>query len=90
MLLALSIVANNIPNAYSIGLSMQVLGKSFQRVGRIIWTLYGAVFYMLIAIPAVSDFNNTLSDFLLIIAYWLGPWVHYPYGGTLHFPSWEV
>jgi len=74
ILLALSIIANNIPNAYSIGLSMQVLGKSFQRVNRIIWTLYGAVFYMLMAIPAVSDFNNTLSDFLLIIAYWLGPW----------------
>jgi len=32
------------------------------------------VFYMLIAIPAVSDFNATLTDFLLIIAYWLGPW----------------
>jgi NCS1 nucleoside transporter family len=74
ILLALSIIANNIPNAYSIGLSMQVLGTSFQRVGRIMWTLYGAVFYMLIAIPAVSDFNNTLNDFLLIIAYWLGPW----------------
>lgn len=74
ILLALSIIANNIPNAYSIGLSMQVLGKSFQRVGRIMWTLFGALFYMLIAIPAVSNFNNTLSDFLLIIAYWLGPW----------------
>lgn len=74
LLLALSIVANNIPNAYSIGLSMQVLGKSFQRVGRIMWTLFAAVFYLLIAIPAVSNFNNTLSDFLLIIAYWLGPW----------------
>lgn len=74
ILLALSIIANNIPNAYSIGLSMQVLGKSFQRVGRIMWTLFAALFYMLIAIPAVSNFNNTLSDFLLIIAYWLGPW----------------
>ena len=74
ILLAMSIIANNIPNAYSIGLSMQVLGKSFQQVNRSMWTLYGAVFYMLIAIPAVSDFNNTLSDFLLIIAYWLGPW----------------
>ena len=74
ILLALSIIANNIPNAYSIGLSMQVLGKSFHRVNRTVWTLYGAVFYMLLAIPAVSDFNNTLSDFLLIIAYWLGPW----------------
>ena len=74
ILLALSIIANNIPNAYSIGLSMQVLSKTCQRVGRVIWTLFGAVFYMLIAIPAVSNFNNTLSNFLLIIAYWLGPW----------------
>ncbi|TMC91625.1 MAG: hypothetical protein E6J11_20015 [Chloroflexi bacterium] len=74
LLLALSIIANNIPNAYSIGLSMQVLGKSFQRVGRIMWTLFAAVFYLLIAIPAVPNFNNTLSDFLLIITYWLGPW----------------
>ena len=74
LLLALSIIANNIPNAYSIGLSMQVLGKSFQRVGRIMWTLFATVFYLLIAIPAVSDFNDTLTNFLLIIAYWLGPW----------------
>src|SRR5205807_4500995 len=74
LLLALSIIANNIPNAYSIGLSMQVLGKSFQRVGRIMWTLFAAVFYLLIAIPAVSDFNDTLTNFLLIIAYCLGPW----------------
>ena len=74
ILLALSIIANNIPNAYSLGLSMQVLSKTCQRVGRVTWTLFGAVFYMLIAIPAVSDFNTTLSNFLLIIAYWLGPW----------------
>jgi NCS1 nucleoside transporter family len=74
VLLALSIVANNIPNAYSLGLSMQVLGKPLQRVNRAIWTLFGAVLYMLIAIPAVGDFNGTLTDFLLIIAYWLGPW----------------
>lgn len=74
IVLALSIVANNIPNAYSIGLSMQVLSKTCHRVGRITWTLFGALFYMLIAIPAVSDFNATLTDFLLIIAYWLGPW----------------
>ena len=73
-LLALSIIANNIPNAYSLGLSMQMLGTSFQRVGRVVWTLYGAVIYMLISIPAVANFNATLTDFLLIIAYWLGPW----------------
>ncbi len=74
VLLALSVIANNIPNDYSLGLSMQVLGKSFQRVNRAIWTLIGAVVYILIAIPAAAHFNETLSSFLFLIAYWLAPW----------------
>jgi NCS1 nucleoside transporter family len=74
ILLALSIVANNIPNDYSLGLSMQVLGPWFQGVKRYIWTLIGAVIYVLIAVPAATNFNETLTNFLLIIAYWLGPW----------------
>ena len=74
LLLALSVVANNIPNDYSLGLSMQVLGRPFQRINRSVWALIGAVIYVLIAIPASSNFNETLSNFLLLIAYWLGPW----------------
>jgi purine-cytosine permease-like protein len=74
VLLALSVVANNIPNDYSLGLTMQVLGKPFQRINRAIWTLVGAVIYILIAIPSAANFSQTLTDFLLIVAYWLGPW----------------
>src|SRR6266436_5900984 len=74
LLLALSVVANNIPNDYSLGLSMHVLGKPFQRINRSVWALIGAVIYVLIAVPAASNFNETLSNFLLLIAYWLGPW----------------
>ncbi len=74
VLLALSIVANNIPNDYSLGLSVQVLGKAFQRVNRAIWTLIGAVIYIAIAIPAAGVFNQTLENFLFLVAYWLGPW----------------
>jgi NCS1 nucleoside transporter family len=74
VLLALSVVANNIPNDYSLGLSMQVLGKSFQRVNRAIWTLIGAVVYIIIAVSASSQFDQTLNNFLLLVAYWLGPW----------------
>jgi purine-cytosine permease-like protein len=72
--LALSVIANNIPNDYSLGLSMQVLGKAFQRVNRAVWTLIGAVVYVLIAVPAAKNFNGTLENFLLLVAYWLGPW----------------
>lgn len=74
VVLALSVIANNIPNAYSMGLSMQVLGKPFQRIDRSVWALAATIIYVLIALPAVANFNETLSNFLLIIAYWLGPW----------------
>ncbi len=74
ILLALSVVATNIPNDYSLGLSMQVLGRAFQRLDRAVWTLIGAVFYVLIAVPAATNFNQTLTNFLLLIAYWIGPW----------------
>jgi NCS1 nucleoside transporter family len=73
-LLALSVIANNVPNDYSLGLSVQVFGRPFQRVKRYVWTLIGAVIYVLIALPASANFAHTLTDFLLIIAYWLGPW----------------
>ncbi len=72
-LLALSVIANNIPNDYSLGLSMQVVGKWFQRVPRYIWTLIGAVVYVVIALIVGGSFNETLTSFLLLVAYWLGP-----------------
>jgi NCS1 nucleoside transporter family len=74
LLLALSVIANNIPNDYSLALSMQVLGGVFQRINRWVWTLAGSVAYVLIAMSASSNFNQTLENFLLMIAYWLGPW----------------
>lgn len=74
VLIALSVIANNVPNDYSLGLSMQVLGRPFQRTNRAVWTLVGAVIYVLIAIPAARNFALTLQSFLFIIAYWLGPW----------------
>ena len=76
-LLALSTVANNIPNDYSLGLSMQVLGKTFMRVPRYVWTLIGAVVYIALSIGLVatgSNFNETLNSFMLLVAYWLGPY----------------
>ncbi|HEV2583724.1 MAG TPA: hypothetical protein VGT44_22880, partial [Ktedonobacteraceae bacterium] len=72
LLLALSIVANNIPNDYSLGLSVQVFGKAFQQVKRYVWTLIGAVIYIVIAVIGSANFTATLSSFLLDVAYWLG------------------
>ena len=74
VLLALSVVANNIPNDYSLALSIQLLGAWFQRINRAVWTLIGSIIYVAIALPAANNFDTTLEGFLLLIAYWLGPW----------------
>src|SRR5256885_15911838 len=53
---------------------MQVLGRWFQSVKRYVWTLIGAVIYVIIALIGGRNFSATLESFLLVIAYWLGPW----------------
>ncbi|KAJ9132965.1 Purine-cytosine permease [Pleurostoma richardsiae] len=71
ILLALSIVANNCPNIYSVALSLQVLAKWTQRVPRFIWVFLGTCAYVAISIPGYSHFESWLENFMLIIGYWL-------------------
>jgi purine-cytosine permease-like protein len=75
--LVLSVIANNIPNDYSLGLTVQVLGQSWEAVKRWVWTIVGAVIYTAIALYVVAVRGLTvfesLTFFLLIISYWLGP-----------------
>jgi NCS1 nucleoside transporter family len=72
LLLAFSTIANNVPNDYSFALSTQVLGLSIRRW---ILTIVGAVAYVGVALLlAQGNFNFSLENFLLVIAYWLGAW----------------
>lgn len=74
MLLA-SLVANNTPNDYSLGLSLQLLGQRWQKVNRAIWTVLGSIAYVILALCIGTRFNEALTDFLLLITYWISPWV---------------
>lgn len=67
VVLALSIVANNCPNIYSVTFSLQVMGRWTQAVPRFIWTFIGTVVYCAIAIPGYSHFESVLEDFMLLI-----------------------
>ncbi|KAG9201207.1 hypothetical protein G6514_005936 [Epicoccum nigrum] len=72
VILALSIIANNCPNIYSVGLTIQVLGGRWtQRVPRFIWTAVGTGIYIAIAIPGYSHFEEVLENFMNFIGYWL-------------------
>jgi len=71
IILALTIIANNCPNIYSVALTVQVLAKWTQRVPRFIWTAVGTGIYIAIAIPGYDHFAETLTQFMDFIGYWL-------------------
>lgn len=71
VILALSIVANNCPNIYSVSLTVQVFGRWTQRIPRFIWTVVATGVYIAIAIPGYSHFETVLENFMNFIGYWL-------------------
>ena len=71
VILALSIIANNCPNIYSVALTVQVLARWTQRIPRFIWTGIGTAVYIAIAIPGYSHFEAVLENFMNFIGYWL-------------------
>ncbi|KAJ5233040.1 Purine-cytosine permease fcyB [Penicillium chermesinum] len=71
VILALSIVANNCPNIYSVSLTLQVLSRYTQRVPRFVWTFCASCVSLAIAIPGYSHFETVLTNFMDFIAYWL-------------------
>lgn len=71
VILALTIIANNCPNIYSISLTAQVLAHWTARVPRFIWTGVATGIYIAIAIPGYSHFETVLDNFMNFIGYWL-------------------
>lgn len=67
VILALSIIANNCPNIYSLTFSLQVMARWTQAVPRFIWTFVGTIVYCAIAIPGYSHFEQVLENFMLLI-----------------------
>lgn len=68
ILLALSIIANNCPNLYTVGLTAQVFGRWTQKVPRFVWTFVATCVYIAIAIPGYSDFEEVLENF---VSHWM-------------------
>lgn len=70
VILALSVIANNVPNTYSAALSIQALGKPFQKVPRFIWTVLVFLIYTIAGIIGRESFSAILSNLLSILSYW--------------------
>lgn len=67
VILALSIIANNCPNIYSVSLTAQVFGRWAQRVPRFVFTLIATGVYIAISIPGYSHFEEVLENFMNFI-----------------------
>ncbi|KAH7886412.1 permease for cytosine/purines, uracil, thiamine, allantoin-domain-containing protein [Phlebopus sp. FC_14] len=70
VLLALSVIANNIPNTYSTGLSVQALGRPFAVIPRFFWVFLAFVAYTVAGVAGRQHFSALLSNFLSILSYW--------------------
>lgn len=71
VLLALSIVGNNIPNMYSFALTFQVLGRYAQMIPRLFLVILGTVVYVVLSIVGASHFEEWLDTLLVLLSYWL-------------------
>ncbi|SCU91248.1 LANO_0D11166g1_1 [Lachancea nothofagi CBS 11611] len=75
VLLAMSTVANLIPNMYSIALCTQAMWEPLAKVPRVFWTCSGNLITLGIAIPAYYKFNEFMSNFMDAISYYLGIYI---------------
>ncbi|RCK55376.1 Purine-cytosine permease FCY2 [Candida viswanathii] len=71
VVLALSTVANNVPNMYSMALSAQTVWSQFGKIPRVFWTLCGNGATLAICIPAYYKFESVMENFMNLISYYL-------------------
>ena len=67
VILALSIVAGNCPNTYSLAFCLQSLTHHAESIPRFVLTFISTAVYTAIAIPAYSHFETVLQNLLLLI-----------------------
>lgn len=71
VILAFGIVANNIPNMYSLALTTQALHPWLQAIPRPFICLIGTIVYVVLAIVGVDHFESWLDTLLVMLSYWL-------------------
>lgn len=98
VLLALGIIACNVPNGYSVALSFQVISSALVKVPQWAWTILGCIVYTIIACFGANHFSDILENFLLILAYYAAPYamvilmehiVFRKHGSTYNLEDWN-
>lgn len=75
VILALSTIANNVPNMYTVAMSVQSIWEPFAKVPRIVWTVAGNGIALGISIPACYYFATFMQYFMDSISYYLAIYI---------------
>lgn len=75
VLIALGGIANTVPPRCSSGIYFQTLGRSFERVPRVIWNTIGVIIYTVCALAGRNSLAVIFTNFLALMGYWVGIWV---------------
>lgn len=75
VVLAMSTIAINIPNMYTIGLSVQAFWEPLAKIPRIVWTICGSCAVVGICVPAYYYFIGFMENFMDSIGYYLAIYI---------------
>jgi purine-cytosine permease-like protein len=71
VILAMGVIANNIPGTYSAALGFQMLGRYPFRVPRWLWTCIVVLIYFVCAIAGRDHLFSIFENFLALMGYWI-------------------
>jgi purine-cytosine permease-like protein len=70
VILAFSVLGNNVAVNYSSGLSLQLLGHYFHAIPRFIWSFLNALVIAVLAIAGREHLSTIVSNFVSLLGYW--------------------
>lgn len=71
VLVALGLIANNIPGTYSASLGFQIMGRHLARMPRWFWSCVGVVIYTACALGGRNHLYDIFDNFLSLMGYWV-------------------
>lgn len=75
VVIALTNVANSVAPTYVVGIDIQILGRGFARVPRVIWNTVGVIIYTVCALAGRDHLSEIFTNFLALMGYWVAIWI---------------
>lgn len=75
VIVALGVIANNVPGTYSSSLGFQCLGRWPAKIPRYVWNTFGAIVYTICAAVGRNHLYTIFQNFLALMGYWVTIWI---------------